>query len=108
MSKVVVILGFLVSFAAGLTVGWRVVAPLHASAGPGDRLQENPKTQPATRPGRDPRGGLTEVLKRTPQQQAEMKQIGEAPAQQARHEHDERRKALRKDRDEAMAKLLTE
>jgi hypothetical protein len=110
MSKVVVIIGFLVWFAAGLMVGWRVVAPLHPASGSAEVGTMNPATtRPSlTRRGGDPRGWLTEALKLTPEQQSQMKAIWDDTAQQGRREHDERRLALRKDRDEAIAKLLTE
>jgi len=112
MSKLVVILGFLVSFAAGLIVGWRVVSPLHPAAGTLDSLEHgsgHPATTQSTGPrNRDPRGWLTEVLKLTPEQQAQMKEIWDDPAHQGRREHDDRRQALRKSRDESITRLLTE
>jgi len=113
MSKLVVILGFLVSFAAGLIVGWRVVSPLHpAATGFGSAELDKGRlttTQPSgPRERRDPRGWLTEVLKLSSEQQAQMKEIWDDPAHQGRREHDERRKLLRKDRDDAITRLLTE
>src|SRR4051812_18462850 len=111
MSKLVVILGFLVSFAAGLMVGWRVVSPLHPGAaglGSAEPARGHSTTQTSGPRGRDPRGWLTEVLKLSSEQQAQMKEIWDDPAHQGRREHDERRQALRKSRDESITRLLTE
>jgi Spy/CpxP family protein refolding chaperone len=113
MSKLVVILGFLVSFAAGLWVGWRVVSPLHPARAGHASAEQGKGVPPATqssgpRGPRDPRGWLTEVLKLTPEQQAQMHDIWDDPARQGRREQDERRQLLRKARDESVTKLLTE
>jgi uncharacterized membrane protein len=117
MSKLVVILGFLVSFAAGVTFAWRVLPPRANVMAPG--AAGGPATGPsATAPG-DPDGGrrggdrdrggwLTEVLKLTPGQQEQMKAIWSEAAQHGRREREDRRQALRKDRDEAISKLMTD
>jgi hypothetical protein len=120
MSKVVVILGFLVSFAAGLTVGWRVmphVASTHTAApgetkspqfgGPnGRRPQNGPGDGGKRDPG--PTGWLTAVLKLSPEQQEQMKQIWSQTAHEGRREREERRQALKKARDESVTNLMAQ
>jgi Spy/CpxP family protein refolding chaperone len=110
MSKVVVILGFLISFAAGVTVGWRVIPPasLPVATNPGDT--KRPDEGGARRGGgdRDPGGWLTEVLKLTPEQQEQLKAIWSETAHEGRREREERRQALKKDRDDLIAKLMVE
>jgi hypothetical protein len=113
MSKVVVILGFLVSFAAGLTVGWRVmphtVSSAPASPGEAKPPQVGEKRQPRDGSGdRGPTGWLTAVLKLSPDQQEKMKQIWSQAAHEGRRERDERRQALKRERDDSVKKLMAE
>jgi hypothetical protein len=110
MSKVVVILGFLVSFAAGLTVGWRLMPRPTPEVRP---AQFGGKNGPLSRPSggnRDqgPTGWLTAVLKLSPDQQDKMKEIWSATAHEGRREREERRQALKKTRDESVTKLMAD
>src|SRR5437660_3721759 len=98
MVKLVVTLGFLVAFAAGLVVGmerhW--TAPAEAGAPPA----------PATHPA-GPRGVLPAALNLTPEQQEKMKKIwGEGPPHGRGDQNDPRRLA-RDQRDAAVQSLLT-
>ena len=98
MTKIVVIFGFLVAFAAGLVVGLerRPAPPAHA-------------TGPATTRASGPRGFLPAALNLTPEQQAEMKKIwddasGPGPAS---HDQREKRDKARKERDDQLMALLS-
>jgi len=94
VTKLVVILGFLIAFAAGLTVGMATRTAGLAS----------PTAPPATRPaGRGP-GFLIEALSLTPQQAENLRQIWSKPP--GPHEFDERRAQLRRERDEAILALV--
>ena len=94
MTKLVVIFGFLIAFAAGLTVGMATRTTGLAS----------PTAPPATRPaGRGP-GFLIEALSLTPQQAENLREIWSKPP--GPHEFDERRGQLRRERDEAIVALV--
>ena len=94
MTKLVVIFGFLIAFAAGLTVGMATRTTGLAS----------PTVPPATRPaGRGP-GFLIEALSLTPQQADNLREIWSKPP--GPHEFDERRGQLRRERDEAIVALV--
>jgi Spy/CpxP family protein refolding chaperone len=115
MSKVVVILGFLVSFAAGLTVGWRVMPHPTPSSAVDDSKppQFGGKNGPQNRPSggnRDqgPTGWLTAVLKLSVDQQEKMKEIWSATAHEGRKDREERRQALKKTREESVTNLMAE
>ncbi len=111
MSKVVVILGFLVSFAAGLTVGWRALphATTSVPTAPGPKPQFGEKRGPRDGlDGRGPTGWLTAVLTLSTDQQEKMKQIWSRAAHEGRRERDERRQALKKTRDESVKKLMAD
>jgi Spy/CpxP family protein refolding chaperone len=104
MTKFVVILGFLVSFAAGLIVGASRTrtAPPPTVAVPPTTLPA--ATQPTTRPSRH--SFFVRELNLTPEQQEQLKQIWSETADRARKEHEERRRQLRRERDEAIDELL--
>ena len=114
MSRFVVILGFLVSFAAGLTVGWRVLPHTTASVRGGPGAEVKPTQSGEKRPPRDgfqdrgPTGWLTNVLKLSPDQQEKMKEIWSQAAHEGRREREERRQTLKRDRDESVKKLMAE
>jgi Spy/CpxP family protein refolding chaperone len=115
MSKVFVILGFLVSFAAGLTVGWRAMPHLAASHSTDEvkpsRSGEKNGQPRGPRDGLDdrgPTGWLTAVLKLSPEQQEQMKQIWSRAAHEGRREREERRQALKRDRDESVTQLMAD
>lgn len=90
MTKVVVVLGFLVAFAAGLAVGLR---PRPAAPAP------------TTRPSRHG-GWLAAELKLTPEQQEQMEKIWSETAFRGRHEREGRRRELMRQRDEAIVNLI--
>jgi Spy/CpxP family protein refolding chaperone len=92
MTKLVVIVGFVISFAAGLMVG----------------MQSRPASvaAPTTRPVRRGGGWLTSELTLTAQQQEAMNKIWSDTARSGRGEQDDRRRQLRHDRDEAIAALV--
>jgi Spy/CpxP family protein refolding chaperone len=99
MTKLVVIIGFAVAFAAGLIVGLESrQTSIGSTAAPA-----------ATRPsgGRGPGPGwLTSELNLNPQQQEQMKQIWSEVARHGRGEQEDRRRQLRSERDDAIAALV--
>src|SRR5262245_17234543 len=95
MTRVVVILGFLVAFAAGLAVGAGYLGNRNAvGAGPG----------PSTRPMRD-RGWMERELNLTAEQKEQMRKIWSDLARGG-FPHDDKRRQLRRERDEAIAALV--
>src|SRR5689334_712825 len=98
MTKVVVIIGFLVSFAAGLVVGIGTKNP-PAQAG-------SPTTAPSTHPSGPGRGVLPMALNLTPEQQEKMKKIWSSGPPRG-HNGDDPRRTARDERDAAIQALLT-
>ena len=99
MTKFVVIIGFIVSFLAGVMVG--------VSAQRRSMLTSEATTPPSTRPSH--RGGwMAAELNLTPQQEEQMKQIWSDAARGGGgpREHEDRRRQLRRERDEAIANLV--
>jgi Spy/CpxP family protein refolding chaperone len=97
VTKFVVVIGFLVSFAAGLMVGSI------------DRKRTEPPAAPTTAPTTRPhRGGgwITSELGLDADQQKAMEQIWSETAGKGRRELEERRREIRKDRDEALTALV--
>src|ERR1044072_4686564 len=91
MTKFVVILGFLIAFAAGLVVGI-------------ESRQSN-AAAPTTRPSRA--GWLAGELNLTTQQQEQLSKIWSETARRGRSpEQEDRRHQLRKERDESIAALV--
>jgi Spy/CpxP family protein refolding chaperone len=90
MTKVVVVVGFLVAFAAGFVVGSQ---------------SRHPAAVPATRPSHHG-GWLVAELNLTPQQQEQMKQIWSETAWRGGGDREERRRKLAEARDQAIAALI--
>lgn len=93
MTKLIVILGFALSFGAGMVVG---IGTQRASAPP----------PPATRPHGGPAGWLAAQLKLTPEQQQQLNKIWSEIAHRGGREQDERRRQLRRERDDAITALI--
>lgn len=93
MTRLAVLLGFAVSFSAGLMVG------LVSERGP---------TRPHDKPPRDRSSWLAEQLKLTPEQVRQMQEIWSETARRGGREQGERRQHLRRQRDEAIAALVPE
>ena len=98
MTKLVVTIGFIVSFLAGVMVG--------ISAQRRSMMATDSATVPSTRPSH--RGGwMAAELNLTPQQEEQMKQIwSDAARGGGRGEHEDRRRQFRRERDEAIAQLI--
>jgi Spy/CpxP family protein refolding chaperone len=96
MTKLVVIIGFVIAFAAGLIVG---LESRQTSVG-----AITPTTRPS-RGGPGP-GWLTSELNLNPQQQEQMKQIWSEVARHGRGEQEDHRHQLRTERDDAIAALI--
>ena len=99
MTKLVVIFGFLMAFLAGLLVGVNRPQPLATNAG----------AETTTRPGGrgDRNSELDALLKLRPEQKAELKRIWSETADRGRKQHEERRRELRRQRDENIQALLS-
>ena len=97
MTKLVVIIGFLISFAAGLMLG-QMQGRRHLIAR-SDRPAET--TRPAHRGS-----WLTSELGLSPDQQKQMDKIWSETAGRGRREIEERRRQIRIERDEALAGLV--
>lgn len=91
MTKAIVVIGFLVSFSAGLIVGMETRRTTTAA--------------PTTRPSG--RGSfITAELNLTPQQQEEMKKIWSDQSSHNWRDQEDHRRQFRKERDEAIAALV--
>lgn len=101
MTKLVVIIGFAVAFAAGLIIGIE-----SRGAGAGSTAGSNPSTTgPSTQPVR--RGGwLNSELNLSADQQERLNKIWSEMARNGRREQEDRRRELRTERDEAITALL--
>ena len=119
MAKLVVILGFVVAFAAGLVVGSRADRSRQASAattttagptnpGPTEAGPRTPTTSPDRGgPDRGPGGWLAAELKLTPDQHRELDHIWSDVARRGRRrDHEGQRQAMRDERDVAVAALI--
>jgi Spy/CpxP family protein refolding chaperone len=98
VTRLIVIVGFVVAFSAGFLIG---ISPA------GNRIE--PATeQTSERRGRGPESWLAEQLSLTSDQQKQMKDIwSEVAKRGGRHQREERSR-LRKERDEAIAALIRE
>ncbi len=105
MAKIMVVIGFLVAFAAGLTVG-REMRPAPTLAGAPGEPRTRPTHGPTSRGGRSPGGWFASQLNLTPDQRAKMDAIWSEVARAGRQEMDNRRDARRKQRDDAILALV--
>lgn len=92
MAKLILILGFVTAFGAGLVVGVSLRGREAVAA---------PSTRPTSRGG-----FLTSELGLTADQQEQMKAIWSDAARRGGREHEERRRQFRKERDDAIAALV--
>ena len=99
MTKVVVILGFLVAFGAGLVVGLNVRREPNTVA-------TGSTTRPDDRRGGGPGGFLAAHLNLSADQRKEMDKIWSEFGGRARWEQDKKRRQCRDERDEAIAALV--
>jgi Spy/CpxP family protein refolding chaperone len=110
MAKVVVILGFCLSFAAGLVIGWRAHKPGSPIAATISDLTGGGHPHSTTQPGNGPRRGSTgwwqSELGLTADQRTKMDHIWSSLASKARNERDERRREYRRERDTSIADLV--
>jgi Spy/CpxP family protein refolding chaperone len=103
MAKFVVILGFCVSFAAGLVIGWRVNALQPVAVG-APAPESGP--QATTQPKRGSGGWWQAELGLTADQRTKMDHIWSSMASKGRNERDDRRRESRRERDSAIADLV--
>jgi Spy/CpxP family protein refolding chaperone len=101
MAKLIVILGFLLSFAAGMVIGTRTHGLL-------DRSDATTTKPPTTAPSdRRTRGGwLSQELGLSTEQRAQLDKIWSATASRAGSDHEDRRREYRRERDTAIADLV--
>jgi hypothetical protein len=99
VTKLVVIFGFLMAFAAGLIVGVNRPQHVATTAAPGGGI---------TRPSRGDRGSeLDTLLSLRPEQKDALKKIWSEMAERGRKQHEERRREFRRQRDEKIQALLS-
>ena len=92
MAKLLLVFGFLVAFCAGVAVG--------------PKLWPAAMALPTTRPT-DRESWLTTELNLTPEQQEQMKKIWSDTAHRGNRESEDRRRQFRKERDDAIAALIS-
>ena len=101
MTKVVVILGFLVAFGAGLVIG------LNVRREGGARIADkNATTRSGGRGSGGPGGFLAAHLNLTHEQRKQMDKIWSEAVGRGPWEHDKKRRQFRDERDEAIAALV--
>jgi len=105
MAKIMVVIGFLIAFAAGLAVGIEMRRPGYAQ-GPAPLDPRVRTTGPSTRGSRSPGGWFASELKLDAEQRKRMDAIWSEVARGGREEMDKERDALRKQRDEAILALV--
>lgn len=93
MTKLMVLLGFLVSFSAGVMVGV---------------VSDHPPRKPDGKPDRDRSSWLAEQLKLTQEQTKRLQEIWSELARRGGREQVDRRAQLRRQRDESIAALIPE
>jgi Spy/CpxP family protein refolding chaperone len=103
MAKLIVIIGFVLSFAAGLVIGSRSRGLIDPGA-PVENTSQSPTTAPSER--RNKGGWLSQELGLSSEQRARLDQIWSAMASRGRDDHDDRRREYRKERDAAIADLI--
>jgi Spy/CpxP family protein refolding chaperone len=98
MTKVVLVIGFIVAFSAGLFCGLAVRGREVQASSP------VAASRPVTAGG--PGGLLAAELGLTPEQREQMNRIWRDNARTLRHQQDQKRAQLRKEREEAIAALI--
>src|SRR5437868_15158750 len=91
MVKLIVVIGFIVAFGAGMAIRPRIIQETHAS--------------PTSRPG-GPTAWLTTELNLNAEQEEQLKKIWSETAHRGGREQDERRRQFRKERDDAILALI--
>jgi len=99
VTRVVVIIGFLVAFAAGFVVGTGRAGSGHTNGGPSGAGS-------TTRPSGRDRGWMERELNLNAEQKDRMKEIWADFARGGPREHEEKRRQLRRQRDEEIAALI--
>lgn len=97
MAKIVLVLGFVVCFGAGLIAGLEMRR--------GSAVQAAPTTRASSPSGRGP-GWLTAELGLSAEQQDKLKAIWTDAAHRGGREQEDRRRQYRKERDDAIAALI--
>ena len=107
MAKIVVILGFCLSFAAGLVIGWRAHKPgSPIAAAVGEITGHRSATQPSNTARRGSTGWWQTELGLSAEQRTKMDHIWSSLASKAKSDRDERRREYRRERDSAIADLV--
>ena len=111
MTKLILILAVCVSFGAGLLVGLEsrtasVARPIDRDPHGGPPPRGDGGGPTSRRGGDGMQSYLAARLKLTPDQQTKIKEIWETTMRDGMRQHDEKRKALRKDRDDAIVGLI--
>jgi Spy/CpxP family protein refolding chaperone len=98
MTRVVVIVCFAMAFVAGLLVGWQTRTQV--------AIDPERSSEPTTRSHRGPTGWLVRELSLNDQQREQLEKIWSETARHGGREREDRRKQLRRERDEAIAALV--
>ena len=106
MAKIMVVVGFLIAFAAGLAVGVQMRRPIVAQGPMPVEPPTRTTTGPSTRGSRSPGSWFAAELKLSPEQRKKMDAIWSEVARGGREEMEKERDALRKQRDEAIIALV--
>jgi Spy/CpxP family protein refolding chaperone len=106
MTKFVVILGFLLSFAAGLVIGSRrgAVVPETPTSAASPAAATQPSSRDADKDRRSRSGFLSAELSLTPDQRNRLDEIWSSMAKD--NDQDEQRRQFRRERDAAIADLV--
>ena len=103
MTKLIVILGFILSFAAGMVIGTKSRGLIDTAA-PANTDTRPPTTAPSERHSRG--GWLSQELGLSADQRKQLDAIWSALASRGRNDHDDRRRDFRRERDAAIADLV--
>jgi uncharacterized membrane protein len=95
VTKLVVIFGFMLAFVAGLIVGVNRPQRIASTNAPGPTTRQNRESE------------LDALLNLRPEQKAELKKIWSEMAERGRKQHEDRRRDLRRQRDEKLEALLS-
>lgn len=104
-TKLILLIAVCVSFGAGLLIGMESRSSNVAPANPVVVTTQPAATAPTTR-GDRMQSYLSTQLALTADQQAQMKQIWESSMRDGMRQHDEKRRQLRKQREEAIVALI--
>jgi Spy/CpxP family protein refolding chaperone len=110
MTRLIVITGFVIAFAAGLMAGiaWKGDTVVPAAPGDANRTGSPTGNRPPGDRGGDRGSWIAQQLGLTPEQQQQMKQIWSEVSHRGGREARDKRGQIRREQEEAIAKLVRE